>query len=238
MPLIQITDAYNEPLDLWLSPNHEGQTRFVRESDVPSVVTDEANLAQDGDERLPEDVADEQEQPTVCPPCEVEDKASVVRIPAPPPLGLVGLLKPIPTVLPHPDKDKERLKAVEDTRKFSSEAGVPTVFVTRPPRDVICRACRDVYRDPVIAHDGFTYCRQCAPKDFDSDDEEGIHHSTIDPDFDPTANLVEDHDAWEKVLSMQILCKNGLTFMDNAAGANRWVYNPEGCTQSITLEAR
>ena len=59
-----------------------------------------------------------------------------------------------------------------------------------------------------------------------------------DPDFDPTANLVEDHDAWEKVLSMQILCKNGLTFMDNAAGANRWVYNPEGCTQSITLEAR
>jgi len=26
--------------------------------------------------------------------------------------------------------------------------------------------------------------------------------------------------------------------MDNAAGANRWVYNPEGCTQSITLEAR
>jgi hypothetical protein len=53
MPLIQITDAYNEPLDLWLSPNHEGQTRFVRESDVPSVVTDEANLAQDGDERLP-----------------------------------------------------------------------------------------------------------------------------------------------------------------------------------------
>ena len=49
MPLIQITDAYNEPLDLWLSPNHEGQTRFVRESDVPSVVTDEANLAQDGD---------------------------------------------------------------------------------------------------------------------------------------------------------------------------------------------
>mgnify|MGYP007000348917 len=84
----------------------------------------------------------EQEQPTVCPPCEVEDKASVVRIPAPPPLGLVGLLKPIPTVLPHPDKDKERVKAVEDTRKFSSEAGVPTVFVTRPPRDVICRACR------------------------------------------------------------------------------------------------
>ena len=63
MPLIQITDAYNEPLDLWLSPNHEGQTRFVRESDVPKVVTDEANLAQDGDERLPEDAADE--QPTV-----------------------------------------------------------------------------------------------------------------------------------------------------------------------------
>ena len=150
----------------------------------------------------------------------------------------MGLLKPIPTVLPHPDKDKELFKAVEDTRKFSSEAGVPTVFVTRPPRDVICRACRDVYRDPVIAHDGFTYCRQCAPKDFDSDDDEGIHHSTADPDRDPTAALVEDHDAWEKVLAMQILCKNGLTFMDNAAGANRWVYNPEGCTQSITLEAR
>lgn len=238
MPLIQITDAYNEPLDLWLSPNHEGQTRFVRESDIPKAVadaddTDDANLLERADD---DDGADDKS--ALCLPCEVEDEASVVRVPAPPPVGLVGLLKPIPTVLPHPDKDKELLKAVEDTRKFSSEAGVPTVFVTRPPRDVICRACRDVYRDPVIAHDGFTYCRQCAPKDFDSDDDEGIHHSTVDPDHDPTAALVEDHDAWEKVLAMQILCKNGLTFMDNAAGANRWVYNPEGCTQSITLEAR
>ena len=120
MPLIQITDAYNEPLDLWLSPNHEGQTRFVRESDIPKAVadaddTDDANLLERADD---DDGADDES--ALCLPCEVEDEASVVRVPAPPPVGLVGLLKPIPTVLPHPDKDKELLKAVEDTRKFSS----------------------------------------------------------------------------------------------------------------------
>ena len=34
MPLIQITDVFNEPLDLWLSPNHEGQRRYVRQDDL------------------------------------------------------------------------------------------------------------------------------------------------------------------------------------------------------------
>ena len=30
MPLTQITDVFDEPLDLWLSRNHEGQRRYVR----------------------------------------------------------------------------------------------------------------------------------------------------------------------------------------------------------------
>ena len=75
MPLIQITDAYNEPLDLWLSPNHEGQTRFVRESDVPKAVADadadDANLLERADD---DDGADDES--ALCLPCEVEDEAS------------------------------------------------------------------------------------------------------------------------------------------------------------------
>ena len=29
MPLTQVLDPFGEPLDLWLSPNHEGQRRYV-----------------------------------------------------------------------------------------------------------------------------------------------------------------------------------------------------------------
>ena len=51
----------------------------------------------------------------------------------------------------------------EEARLFSSEAGVPTIFVTRPSPNVVCRVCKDVYLDPRIANDGFTYCRKCVP---------------------------------------------------------------------------
>jgi len=31
---MQVRDTFNEPLDLWLSPNHEGQRRYVRLDDL------------------------------------------------------------------------------------------------------------------------------------------------------------------------------------------------------------
>jgi hypothetical protein len=55
--------------------------------------------------------------------------------------GLIGTLKPIPSVLPHPDK-KNPVQVAEETRVFSSEAGVATVFVTRPSPNLVCRVCK------------------------------------------------------------------------------------------------
>ena len=43
MPLTQVLDPFGEPLDLWLSPNHEGQRRYVHPSELA-----EAAEARDG----------------------------------------------------------------------------------------------------------------------------------------------------------------------------------------------
>ena len=309
MPLIQITDVFNEPLDLWLSPNHEGQRRYIRVDDlVPAQTGELLGYAEHTgmDPRIPALLEQQRKQQTAAMDegraregvaCEdgdgdgdgdgdvvlcsfipeeegdalgskgpsssaqvpwlqpgrgtmvgdkagrgvsvaaggagltdgETDEAMVERVPAPPPVGLMAAVKPIPTVLPHPDK-KNPVQLAEEARVFSSEAGVPTVFVTKPPPNVVCRVCKDVYLDPRIANDGFTYCRKCVPNLGDLDVVDGYEFDKED--------LVRDHEVWEKILALQILCKNGLTFQDVADGMNKWVYNSEGCSEAVTFEGR
>ena len=40
---------------------------------------------------------------------------------------------------------------------------------------------------------------------------------------------------WEKIMSMQILCKNGTVFQDSASGINQWVYNPEAGSMVLSI---
>ena len=181
MVLIQITDVFNEPLDLWLSPNHEGQRRYVRKDDLLPEQTGELlgfteqtgedprltalvaqqnksdrekqkkNSDEDGGGAgggegdggvvlcsfIPEDDDTNKKSgnataivPWLQPgaaaagapsssgvggggaatttgaaaTAESENDATAVRVPVPPPAGLITTLKPIPSVLPHPDK--------------------------------------------------------------------------------------------------------------------------------------
>ena len=46
MPLTQVLDPFGEPLDLWLSPNHEGQRPYVHPSDLAASQQTWGNLRQ------------------------------------------------------------------------------------------------------------------------------------------------------------------------------------------------
>jgi len=300
MPLIQVFDVFNEALDLWLSPNHEGQRRYVRQDDLlleqtgkrlgfhPSAVHEVARRrdvrarggaagdvtegggrhaeahhgrtvsggAGMGGEGGGADAFsstavlctfipnDEDEAHARKAKVEVAGMGAsgganrdsgwdtydtdVVRIPVPSPTGHLGTLAPIPSLLPHPDH-MNMAQAAGQARIFSSEAGVPTIFVTRPSPHVVCRVCSDVYADPVIAHDGFTYCRTCTPSS-DPTDADGYELGDAD--------LAQDHEVWEKILCMQILCRNGVLLQDNPTGISQWVHNSEGCVEAVAYAAR
>ena len=128
------------------------------------------------------------------------DDALAPRVPLPAPVGLIGQIPPVPSVIPDPVERARRVAAEEAARVFSSEAGVPTVFVGRPPADVTCRVCRDGFLDPVIADDGFTYCRRCVPS-ATADDHPGALGAE---------HLAPDHEARAKVAASLVLCRNGL----------------------------
>lgn len=266
MPLTQITDVFDEPLDLWLSRNHEGQRRYVRADALASAgASGAAPPAADPATAPPADAdtanasstaADAEDSPAapddagaLCefipgsgaspavpswlssgasPALPDVDDALAPRVPLPAPVGLIGQIPPVPSVIPDPVERARRVAAEEAARVFSSEAGVPTVFVARPPADVTCRVCRDVFLDPVIADDGFTYCRRCVPSADDHDD----------PDALGADDLAPDHEARAKVAASRVLCRNGLKILDNADGVNRWVYDPEGCPESVPYESR
>ena len=214
MPLMQVRDTFNEPLDLWLSPNHEGQRRYVRLDDLvagstgarpsngdvsdprlagllalpgtgPATTAPKSGSGKSGSGNavvtfagVPEDGADDDAvlcsfipgtagggdgggggggkvssaavpwlqqrgagngdtscgNCNNCNACSIvsksaaapfkagEDEEMVMKVPAPPPVGRMASLKPIPTVLPHPDK-KDPVMLAEEARMFSSEAG-------------------------------------------------------------------------------------------------------------------
>ena len=262
MPLTQITDVFDEPLDLWLSRNHEGQRRYVRADALASAGASGAAPPPAGPAAEPPADADatkasstaDAESPAapddagaLCqfipdagaavpswlssdasPALPDVDDALAPRVPLPAPVGLIGQIPPVPSVIPDPVERARRVAAEEAARVFSSEAGVPTVFVGRPPADVTCRVCRDVFLDPVIADDGFTYCRRCVPS-ATTDDHPGALGAE---------NLAPDHEARAKVAASLVLCRNGLKIFDNADGVNRWVYDPEGCVESVPYESR
>ena len=262
MPLTQITDVFDEPLDLWLSRNHEGQRRYVRADALASAGASGAAPPPAGPAAEPPADADatkasstaDAESPdapddagALCqfipdagaavpswlssdasPALPDVDDALAPRVPLPAPVGLIGQIPPVPSVIPDPVERARRVAAEEAARVFSSEAGVPTVFVGRPPADVTCRVCRDVFLDPVIADDGFTYCRRCVPS-ATADDHPGALGAE---------HLAPDHEARAKVAASLVLCRNGLKILDNADGVNRWVYDPEGCVESVPYESR
>ena len=74
MPLTQVLDPFGEPLDLWLSPNHEGQRRYVHPSELA-----EAAEARDGAGTSGEGATD----PNAVVLCEPvpEDDAGASRVP-------------------------------------------------------------------------------------------------------------------------------------------------------------
>lgn len=232
MPLTQIEDPFGEPLDLWLSPNHEGQRRYVHPSDVlpTSVGAGTRNDTGDDNPASPTDTNDVVLCETI--PFENEGNANVPtwlkqpttehRVPAPAPTK----------------KTQDASQSIDPTYdpRFANESGVPSVFVTKPQPHVTCRGCSDVFLDPVVAHDGFTYCRGCVPNDFQvatdnkNDSSKGYVLTTND--------LASDHGARERVAALRVLCRHGLRYIDNVAGIGRWTHEPQGCSETVAIADR
>ena len=258
MPLTQVLDPFGEPLDLWLSPNHEGQRRYVHPSELAEAAEARDGAGTSGEgatdpnavvlcEPVPEDDAGASRVPTwlrtgagagVAPA-----RAPTGRIPAPSPqrrrasgasssLG-AGASDPSD---PRSPGARDAKNASDYDPRFNNESGVPTVFVTRPGPHVTCRACRDVFLDPVVAHDGFTYCRRCVPDDFDAaaaDAADAARGFVLGAD-----DLAADLGARERVAALRVLCRHGLRYVDSATGVGRWTHEPEGCAATAAVSER
>ena len=254
MPLTQVLDPFGEPLDLWLSPNHEGQRRYVHPSELAeeAEARDGAGTSGEGAtdpnavvlcEPVPEDDAGASRVPTwlragsgagVAPA-----RAPTGRIPAPSPQRrrALGASSSLGAGASDPRAPGARDADASDyDPRFNNESGVPTVFVTRPGPHVTCRACRDVFLDPVVAHDGFTYCRRCVPNDFDAaaaDAADAARGFVLGAD-----DLAADLGARERVAALRVLCRHGLRYVDSATGVGRWTHEPEGCAATVAVSER
>jgi hypothetical protein len=258
MPLTQVLDPFGEPLDLWLSPNHEGQRRYVHPSELAEAAEARDGAGPSGEgatdpnavvlcEPVPEDGAGASRVPTwlragadagVAPA-----RAPTGRVPAPSPRrrgasGDEGSSSRRIRASVGGDDAPRRADEPDETYdpRFNNESGVPTVFVTRPGPHVTCRACRDVFLDPVVAHDGFTYCRGCVPNDFDAaaaDSSDAARGFVLGVD-----DLAADLGARERVAALHVLCRHGLRYVDSATGVGRWTHEPEGCAATMAVSAR
>jgi len=258
MPLTQVLDPFGEPLDLWLSPNHEGQRRYVHPSELAEAAEARDGAGPSGEgatdpnavvlcEPVPEDGAGASRVPTwlragadagVAPA-----RAPTGRVPAPSPRrrgasGDEGSSSRRIRASVGGDAAPRRADEPDETYdpRFNNESGVPTVFVTRPGPHVTCRACRDVFLDPVVAHDGFTYCRGCVPNDFDAaaaDSSDAARGFVLGVD-----DLAADLGARERVAALHVLCRHGLRYVDSATGVGRWTHEPEGCAATMAVSAR
>ena len=258
MPLTQVLDPFGEPLDLWLSPNHEGQRRYVHPSELAEAAEARDGAGPSGEgatdpnavvlcEPVPEDGAGASRVPTwlragadagVAPA-----RAPTGRVPAPSPRrrgasGDEGSSSRRIRASVGGDDAPRRADEPDETYdpRFNNESGVPTVFVTRPGPHVTCRACRDVFLDPVVAHDGFTYCRGCVPNDFDAaaaDTSDAARGFVLGVD-----DLAADLGARERVAALHVLCRHGLRYVDSATGVGRWTHEPEGCAATMAVSAR
>jgi hypothetical protein len=241
MPLAQILDPLGEPLDLWISPNHEGRLRYVQPSEL-ATASGRVGAPRTGTETTGGDDAgltsvSDPNAVILCEPIFQENVPTWLRpqedeTPPNAPPGRVPF--PSPELGPG-DSAAETIEASETARArselgvepgssvetrdpdFAHVSGTPAVFVTRPPPHVTCRACLDVFLDPVVARDGFTYCRSCAPGADDSASDLG---------------------ASERVGVLRVLCRHGLRYVDNAAGVGRWTRASDGCSATVTFAER
>lgn len=105
---------------------------------------------------------------------------------------------------------------------YSAPYGTPTVFVTAPPREFLCPVCQDVFFDPRIASDGGLYCAACIP--------------ATDSQGQAVTSVGRDEFLWNKIMSLKILCRNGLAPLGDGSGD--FEYDPDGCKVAVELAAR
>jgi len=128
------------------------------------------------------------------------------------------------------EEEKARERAAEDGAAlepcFSAPYGTPTAFVTAPPKEFLCPMCKDVFFDPRIASDGGLYCADCIP----AKDAQG----------QAVASVGRDEYLWNKILSLKIICKNGLVPLKDASGqyTGEFQYDHDGCKVAVELAAR
>ena len=170
MPLTQITDVFDEPLDLWLSRNHEGQRRYVRADalasagasgaappagpatepprtptrrkrllpptpSLPAAPDDAGALCQfipDAGAAVPSWLSVRRASPALP---DVDDaRGGAPRVPLPAPVGLIGQIPPVPSVIPDPVERARRVAAEEAARVFPPRlASPPSSSVAHPP---------------------------------------------------------------------------------------------------------
>jgi hypothetical protein len=252
MPLTQLLDKLGEPLDLWLSPNHEARPRDVHPSEilsgdgasdgagkvVPTVGVATAPGVDTHDVVLCEFVQrdDTNIVPDWLKPTTTETSNTKSKSPISANAVVQGRSSP---------SSKSNNAFATDTYDpiFATEVGVPCVFVTKPERDVMCGTCGDVFVNPVVSNaDGGTRCRACAPSDEEKDASEKKNQLAKDDRSPLKDHLAEDYGALERVSSLKVMCRHGLRYVDNADeadGVGRWTHEAGvGCSFSVAIGDR
>eukprot|EP00049_Salpingoeca_infusionum_P026529 m.26210 g.26210 ORF g.26210 m.26210 type:complete len:673 (+) comp8806_c0_seq2:268-2286(+) len=106
---------------------------------------------------------------------------------------------------------------------------LPTLFVKPVPSNLICPVCTNPFQDPIIAHCGHTFCRNClAMKDV-----ECKSHPTVNLKAGPSIPNIA---VSEQLSEMEIFCRYGVKPHPTEPG--KYVRDPRGCQEIVVYGQR
>lgn len=108
-------------------------------------------------------------------------------------------------------------------------ADVPTVFIVPPNNSLKCPIHQEVFREPVIAPCGCTFCKSCIHSVLDILQECPVHGTSL-----TVGQLKPNDNAKAIVDDLLIYCKGGV----QRSVSGEYVFNPSGCHMWVSLGKR
>eukprot|EP00051_Salpingoeca_urceolata_P027745 m.483093 g.483093 ORF g.483093 m.483093 type:complete len:741 (-) comp22779_c0_seq1:113-2335(-) len=107
----------------------------------------------------------------------------------------------------------------------------PVLFVSPPPKNLICMICEQVFSDPVIAKCGHTFCRMCVM----NTPPGGVcpmHQQSLSKN-----NVISNLTVVEQINELDVYCKYGLKQATEGEPGG-YERDPDGCTHVVRLGDR
>eukprot|EP00055_Hartaetosiga_balthica_P008144 m.29318 g.29318 ORF g.29318 m.29318 type:complete len:698 (+) comp6140_c0_seq1:113-2206(+) len=121
--------------------------------------------------------------------------------------------------------DTSALSLSVSIHSFTSESTHEAyLYVSPPPKNLICAICGRVFHSPVIANCGHTFCNACVQKS-PANQVCPIHMTVLGK-----AHKIPNLSVAEQIQALEVHCPNGVMKMND-----RVVEDPNGCPEIVTM---